>query len=117
MSERENHGPTRKNPEFDALDRREFLTAATGLASAALLAGDGMTQPASATVTPAGASPLAIDGGPPVRATMLEAKLSGPQYYDDEEKRELIDVLENRSPFTGAVGSNPTTSFRTHEET
>jgi 8-amino-3,8-dideoxy-alpha-D-manno-octulosonate transaminase len=34
-----------------------------------------------------------------VRATMLEPKLSGPQYYDEEEKRELVDVLENRSPF------------------
>ena len=84
----------------NGVGRRQFLTAATGLASAAWLAKGGE---AAATSTPVNwaptAGPLAIDGGTPVRATMLEAKLSGPQYYDDEERRELVDVLENRSPF------------------
>jgi 8-amino-3,8-dideoxy-alpha-D-manno-octulosonate transaminase len=84
----------------NGVDRRQFLTAATGLASAAWLAKGGE---AAATPTPVNwaptVGPLAIDGGTPVRATMLEAKLSGPQYYDDEERRELVDVLENRSPF------------------
>jgi 8-amino-3,8-dideoxy-alpha-D-manno-octulosonate transaminase len=30
---------------------------------------------------------------------MLRAKNPGPQYYDEEERRELLDVLESRSPF------------------
>ncbi len=82
----------------DPLGRREFLAAATGLASTALLAKN--AQGTAAPVTFASASgPLALEGGTPVRASMLEAKLSGPQYYDEEEKRELVDVLENRSPF------------------
>ena len=61
----------------EAVDRREFLAAATGLASAAWLAksANGAGAPMSPT---AAMGPLAIDGGPPVRATMLEAKLSGP---------------------------------------
>jgi len=42
---------------------------------------------------------LAIDGGEPVRKTPLHARLYGPEFYDDEEKRELIDVIESRSPF------------------
>ncbi len=82
----------------ESLDRRKFLAAATGLASASLLAKSVESKPS--TVTLAGTSvPLALEGGTPVRSVMLEAKLSGPQYYDDEERRELIDVLENRSPF------------------
>jgi hypothetical protein len=81
----------------EAIDRREFLAAATGLASTTLLAREASGSAPSAAAGATG--PLALEGGTPVRATMLEAKLSGPQYYDDEEKRELIDVLENRSPF------------------
>ena len=82
----------------ETLDRREFLAAATGLASTALL-GKG-AHGAPAPVASAGTlGPLALEGGTPVRVSLLQAKLSGPQYYDDEEKRELVDVLENRSPF------------------
>lgn len=84
----------------EGVDRREFLAAATGLASAALLAKGSEAAATPAPVNPASlAGPLAMEGGTPVRATMLEAKLSGPQYYDEEERRELVDVLENRSPF------------------
>jgi dTDP-4-amino-4,6-dideoxygalactose transaminase len=79
-------------------DRRAFLAAATGLASAALLPEAGGAVAAPTSRIPTG-GPLALAGGAPVRATMLEAKLSGPQYYDDEERRELVEVLENRSPF------------------
>ncbi len=84
----------------EGVDRRGFLVAATGLVSAALL-----TETAGGVTTPAAGSrasasgPLALAGGMPVRATMLEAKLSGPQYYDDAERRELQEVLDNRSPF------------------
>ena len=82
------------------LDRRTFLAAATGLASTSWLAST--TKGAVSTPAPAASvapETLAIEGGKPVRAKMLEAKLSGPQYYDDEERRELVEVLDNRSPF------------------
>ncbi len=41
-----------------------------------------------------------------MRATMLEVKLPGPQYYDEDERRELLEVLEHRSPFRW-WGSDP----------
>ncbi|MBZ5543982.1 MAG: aminotransferase class V-fold PLP-dependent enzyme [Acidobacteriia bacterium] len=82
------------------VDRREFLATATGLASAAWVTSSGVAGARSVAWSPAAAAaPLALDGGPPVRATMLEAKLSGPQYYDDEERHEVLDVINNRSPF------------------
>jgi 8-amino-3,8-dideoxy-alpha-D-manno-octulosonate transaminase len=80
------------------VDRRGFLTAATGAASLGLFASAGSLASAPSPRA-AGTGALALDGGPPVRSTMLEAKLSGPQYYDDEEQRELLEVLKNRSPF------------------
>lgn len=82
------------------VDRRKFLAVATGIASAALSgkSAEGAVSPAPVNRASA-PTLLALDGGTPVRATMLEAKLSGPQYYDDEERRELQEVLENRSPF------------------
>jgi 8-amino-3,8-dideoxy-alpha-D-manno-octulosonate transaminase len=79
------------------VDRRTFLATATGVASAALLPG-ACEAAAPASWTDSGGT-LALYGGTPVRATMLKARLPGPQYYDDEEKRELLEVLENRSPF------------------
>ena len=86
------------------VDRRKFLGAAAGFASAAVLA---KSSEASGPGRPAPlAAPLALDGGPPVRATMLAEKLPGPQYYDDEERRELLEVLDNRSPFRW-WGSDP----------
>ncbi len=100
MPEKPDKKDTKSSASGDGVDRREFLTAATGLASAVWLAkgGEAAAAPTPVTWAPT-AGPLALDGGTPVRATMLEAKLSGPQYYDDEERRELVDVLENRSPF------------------
>ncbi len=46
-----------------------------------------------------GAEKLAIDGGTPVRKTPLGSGPFGPQFYDDVEKQELLDVLASRSPF------------------
>ena len=83
---------TRQSAKGGGLTRRHLLAGAAGLAAVRII-------PPRPAAHAAPATPLAIDGGPPVRATLLEAKLSGPQYYDDEEKNELIDVLENRSPF------------------
>jgi 8-amino-3,8-dideoxy-alpha-D-manno-octulosonate transaminase len=59
----------------------------------------------------ADAEPLALDGGKPVRATRLGANFPGPLYYGDEEKAELMDVLERRAPFRwygiGPKGGEP----------
>lgn len=67
------------------MDRRQFLAA--GAAAAALNA---HAEPADK---------LAIDGGAPVRKQPLGSKNWGPQYYDDQEQRQLGDVLESRNPF------------------
>jgi len=85
-------------PEAAGLNRRAFLAATTGLAATSLLA---KGAPAVAAPNPAAAdtAPLALNGGTPVRATMLHAKNPGPQYYDEEEQRELLDVLASRLPF------------------
>ena len=48
--------------------------------------------------SPAGKK-LAVDGGKPVRETPLHSASYGPQYYDDVEKQELIDVLDSKYPF------------------
>jgi 8-amino-3,8-dideoxy-alpha-D-manno-octulosonate transaminase len=58
-----------------------------------------------------GAGALAIEGGLPVRSTKLETNFPGPVYYDDEERRELLDVLDRRAPFRwygiGPKGQQP----------
>ncbi len=45
------------------------------------------------------AEPLAVDGGAPVRTQPLTSPNWGPQYYDDQERGHLNDVLEGRNPF------------------
>jgi 8-amino-3,8-dideoxy-alpha-D-manno-octulosonate transaminase len=87
----------RSESQQECVDRRQFLAAATGLAGSALMAGGALRVAKAAPAAMPEA--LAMNGGVPVRATPLEAKLSGPQYYDDEEKREILDVINNRSPF------------------
>lgn len=88
-----------------SVDRREFLTAATGVASAMLLAGNeaksspGMVKPGTDPGGPGQGSRLALRGGSPVRRTKLAANFPGPLYYDEDEQRELLDVLKRRAPF------------------
>ncbi|MEN6604806.1 MAG: hypothetical protein ABFD86_20525 [Bryobacteraceae bacterium] len=65
------------------MDRRSF--AATAMATAA----------ASVQAAPQ----LAIDGGKPVREKMLAPHFYGPEYYGEEERRELTEVVETRRPF------------------
>jgi 8-amino-3,8-dideoxy-alpha-D-manno-octulosonate transaminase len=77
--------------------RRDFL-ATVGAAGAASL----VARPATAQAGPAAASEvekLAIDGGTPVRTDGLHYRPYGPQFYDDVEKQELIDVLDSKAPF------------------
>ncbi|HYW44403.1 MAG TPA: DegT/DnrJ/EryC1/StrS family aminotransferase [Bryobacteraceae bacterium] len=64
--------------------RRTFLAATAAAASAAPVASS---------------QQLAADGGTPVRAQPLTGPNWGPQYYDDEERQHLVDVLESRNPF------------------
>ena len=45
-----------------------------------------------------------MDGGEPVRPTPLSARPYGPQFYDDIEKQELLDVLESKVPFRWSRG-------------
>jgi 8-amino-3,8-dideoxy-alpha-D-manno-octulosonate transaminase len=107
-------GDNRSENGRDGLGRREFLASATGLASAALLGtgdeGSGGTSPRH-SLGPRAAASLAIEGGTPVRPTKLHANFPGPLYYDEQERRELLEVLERRAPFRwygiGSKGGSP----------
>jgi 8-amino-3,8-dideoxy-alpha-D-manno-octulosonate transaminase len=63
--------------------------------AASLLVGSGLLKNARA----AEKEELAIEGGTPVRKTRLHAPNTGPQFFDDAEKQELLDVLESKNPF------------------
>jgi len=94
------------NPEAvtPGVTRRTFLAAAAASATASVLA---KGEPANAATS----APLALDGGTPVRATRLPINFPGPHYYDEEERRELLEVLDGRSPFRwygiGSAGKAP----------
>ncbi|NMC19048.1 MAG: DegT/DnrJ/EryC1/StrS family aminotransferase [Thermogutta sp.] len=79
-----------------ASNRRQFLET-IGAAGAASILGNAVweNRPAAA----AEAEKLAIDGGTPVRSGTLSASPYGPQFYDEAEEKELIEVLKSRSPF------------------
>jgi len=88
------------------LNRRRFLAAATGAASAGLFArqlkGADEGSPNASRLggrAGTGEEQLALEGGKPVRATKLKANFPGPLYYDEQERHELIQVLERRAPF------------------
>ena len=66
------------------VDRRTFLAAS---AAVALACSDAATQQ------------LAMDGGSPVRTRPRASKNWGPQFYDEQERHQLEDVLEGRLPF------------------
>ncbi len=81
------------------MDRREFLS---GAAVASLSAG--------ATAA------LAIEGGTPVRTTPLHAGYYGTQFYDEKERRELLETLETQRPFRWyGPGSEPPRKVITFE--
>jgi len=77
-------------------NRREFLASVGAVGAASILAGSGGTARGLAAE---GKEKLAIDGGTPVRKSQLHSRPYGPQFYDDVEKKELLDVLESRAPF------------------
>jgi len=117
MTHEPNQGQGREERER-AFGRREFLKGATTLASAAVAGGvaKAAASPARSAATPAfldGSdtwAPMESGGLPPsetpVRDTMLAVRLPGPTYYDEDERRELVEVLDNRSPFRW-WGSDP----------
>lgn len=77
-------------------NRRQFLSAASAAGAASLFAGSGRVRQTRAA---RGTEKLAIDGGTPVRKTTLRHHAYGPQFYNEVEKREILDVLESRRPF------------------
>jgi 8-amino-3,8-dideoxy-alpha-D-manno-octulosonate transaminase len=77
-------------------NRRQFLTTVGATGAASILAASGGTGKSIAAEAP---EKLAIDGGTPVRKTPLHYRPYGPQFYDDVEKQELIDVLDSKYPF------------------
>jgi len=82
------------------IDRRKFLAAA------------------GAGVTAAQAEPeLAISGGAPVRTRPLKAGFWGPQYYDEKEQQQLMDVMATRRPFRWyGPGAEPPMKVATFEK-
>src|SRR3990172_4344765 len=77
-------------------NRRQFLETIGAVGAASILAG---SAPSAASAAAEGESKLAMSGGTPVRKTPLRSGPYGPQFYDEVEKRELLDVLESKSPF------------------
>ncbi len=74
-------------------NRREFLGTVGAAGAASILAGS------AAGAIDADPGKLAIDGGTPIRKQQLHYRPYGPQFYDDVEKQELIDVLDSKYPF------------------
>lgn len=77
-------------------NRREFLSTVGAVGGASLLLGLGKTGSGHAAEA---AEKLAVDGGTPVRKDTLNPQAYGPQFYDDVERKELLEVLESRQPF------------------
>jgi 8-amino-3,8-dideoxy-alpha-D-manno-octulosonate transaminase len=73
--------------------RRQFLEAVGASSVVAATAGTGVSLGGEAK------EKLAIDGGTPVRKNLLSYQAYGPQFYNEVEKRELLEVLESRRPF------------------
>lgn len=89
-------------------NRREFLATVGAAGAASVLAGSNGARRGHAAEA---AEKLAIDGGTPVRKTQLRSQPYGPQFYDDVEKQELIEVLESRAPFRWWKGGSKALQF------
>src|SRR5437899_10598076 len=60
---------------------------------------------------------LANESGKPVRATPLRAGYFGTQYYDNQERQQVGDVLDARQPFRWyGPGSRPPQKAATFEK-
>ncbi|MFZ5829106.1 MAG: DegT/DnrJ/EryC1/StrS family aminotransferase [Planctomycetota bacterium] len=89
-------------------NRREFLADVGAVGTAAWLATASTAVVGHAAEETA---KLAIQGGEPVRKQMLRHQSYGPQFYDEVEKRELLDVLESREPFRWSAKNSKVLQF------
>jgi len=89
-------------------NRRQFLETVGAVSAASIVAG---TVGAGASLGAEGKEKLAIDGGTPVRKTPLRYQSYGPQFYDEVEKREILEVLESRRPFRWWKGESKALQF------
>ncbi|MHB8898555.1 MAG: aminotransferase class I/II-fold pyridoxal phosphate-dependent enzyme, partial [Thermoguttaceae bacterium] len=87
----------------DSKSRRDFLAAVGATGAASVLAGSAGVSTTHAAEKPQ-TEKLAVDGGTPVRKDLLHSQPYGPQFYDDVEKQELIEVLESKVPFRWSAG-------------
>lgn len=82
--------------DFPEASRRDFLVTVGAAGAASILSGSlGASRGHAAEAK----EKLAIDGGTPVRKSVLGSGPYGPQFYDDVEKNELLEVLASKSPF------------------
>jgi 8-amino-3,8-dideoxy-alpha-D-manno-octulosonate transaminase len=89
-------------------NRRQFLGTVGAAGAASIVAG---TAGPRASHAAEAAEKLAIDGGTPVRKTQLRYHPYGPQFYDEVEKQELIEVLESKAPFRWRGGDSKVLQF------
>ena len=88
--------------------RRQFLEAAGAVSAASIVtATAGMNSSFGAE----GKEKLAIDGGTPVRKTPLHHQAYGPQFYNEVEKQEILEVLDSRKPFRWWKGDSKSLQF------
>jgi len=87
--------------------RRQFLQTVGALGAASVFAGSNETR---ADVVQ-GKETLAIHGGPAVRKAALHSRPYGPQFYDEVEKQELLEVLASKYPFRWWGGKSKVLQF------
>ena len=88
--------------------RRDFLATVGAAGGASFLMGVGNTKSSRAVES---GEKLAINGGTPVRKDKLKYNFYGPQFYDDVEKRELLEVLESKQPFRWSAKKSKVLEF------
>jgi 8-amino-3,8-dideoxy-alpha-D-manno-octulosonate transaminase len=95
-------------------NRREFLETLGALGAASVFAGSVGSEVSSAAE---GEAKLALEGGTPVRKSLLGSRPYGPQFYDDVEKQQLLEVLESKYPFRWWGGKSKVLQFeKTYSE-